>query len=135
MSQFLWQPLGEALGDTLTQLSRLHVVTHGDLHVLPLTLGAPVLLSLYPGLVFYWQQRQSLAPQVQALRGLKLKVHSPEEGVQDLSPIPFVSAEAQLVAQSWGEVDEVLSRPAARRYRRCTWPATGCCRKAGRTPA
>jgi tetratricopeptide (TPR) repeat protein len=112
MSQFLWQPLGEALGDTLTQLSRLHVVTHGDLHVLPLTLGAPVLLSLYPGLVFYWQQRQSLAPQVQALRGLKLKVHSPEEGVQDLSPIPFVSAEAQLVAQSWGEVDEVLSRPA-----------------------
>jgi hypothetical protein len=112
LSKSLWQPLSQELGSTLTDLSRLHVVTHGELHLLPLTLGAPVPVSLYPGLIFYWQQRQqrqseSDQPEMQALKGLTLKVHSPE-GLVHLPPIPFVHAESQLVAQSWSEVDEVL---------------------------
>ena len=109
MQQFLWIPLCETLGSAIAGLGRLHVVTQGNLHSLPLSLEAPVSLSLYPGLIFYWKQRQSQPAAVHPLDGLKIKVYSPPDGSIEPGPIPFVQAEELLVEQSWTHVDHDLN--------------------------
>jgi hypothetical protein len=88
------------------------VVTHGELHVLPLSLGAPEGLRIYqyPGLVFYWLQhiavqRPPIPPEARS--ALALQVHSPAPG-SDPPPIPFVHAEAQIVQSLWEPVHSPL---------------------------
>ncbi len=55
MSEFVWQPLEEALAG----IDQVVCVTQGRLHLLPLDLGAPkgVRLRHYPGLVYYGYRR------------------------------------------------------------------------------
>ena len=103
----------------LAGLRQLHVVSHGDLHGLPLALGAPegLTVSLYPGLVYYWLQRQRGALVWPATRQLLYQFYSPEDdlsGTADsahaLAPIPHVETEAALVGSCWAERDELLRR-------------------------
>ncbi len=78
----LWVALqGEGEADLLAGLRHLHVVSHGDLHGLPLALGAPedLTVSLYPGLVYYWLQRQRGALVWPATRQLLYQFYSPED--------------------------------------------------------
>ena len=101
-AQALWAPLAPRLGN----LHTLHVVTHGELHIVPAALDAPagLVVRQYPGLVYFWQQH--LAPQRAPPHGgqaLALQVHSPAPG-EDPPPIPFVHAEAQLTQALWHPV-------------------------------
>lgn len=109
----LWDPLAPHLGG----IRRLHVVTHGSFHLLPLTCIAPAGLAVcaYPGLVTYHRlwHRQAMAVDSTAAGGrLGMAVHAAHD-VPGLSPIPFVMAEAQIVRALWpGEVhaDPQLAR-------------------------
>lgn len=108
IGQALWAPLAQHLQG----LSTLHVVTHGELHILPLGQDAPDGLQVhqYPGLVFYWLQHKagsSPAPGLAHVPDLALQVHSPEPG-EAHPPIPFVHAEARLVESLWRPVHTLL---------------------------
>ncbi|MBK6803322.1 MAG: CHAT domain-containing protein [Novosphingobium sp.] len=109
LQECLWQPLQALLPPSLL---RLHLVSHGALHVLPLALGSDRPVLLYPGLIFFWQCRQGAWARAS---GLALHVHSPKKDPQDprFEPIPFVHAEAELVSRVWGRPDELLDDGAA----------------------
>jgi hypothetical protein len=98
MQEALWRPLREALPG----LRRLHLASHGDFHRLPYGLSCPAdwQLSTYPGLVYYYLLRHLLppAPFDPAQATLGLRVHDAAEGSR---PIPWVNAEADLVARLW----------------------------------
>jgi tetratricopeptide (TPR) repeat protein len=117
----LWAALqgSEGQADLLAGLHQLYVVSHGELHGLPLALGAPegLTVSLYPGLVYYWLQRQRGALAWPAIRQLRYQFYSPEEApssavsanpTEALAPIPHVYTEAVLVGSCWAERDELL---------------------------
>ena len=99
-----WSPLAPHLQG----LHTLHVVTHGELHMLPLAHEGPggIHLYQYPGLVFYWLQHNASEPYT-ADAGLGLQVHSPAQG-EVPPPIPFVHAEAQLARSLWSPVHTPL---------------------------
>jgi hypothetical protein len=99
-----WSPLAPHLQG----LHTLHVVTHGELHMLPLAHESPggIHLYQYPGLVFYWLQHNASEPHT-ADAGLGLQVHSPAQG-EVPPPIPFVHAEAQLARSLWSPVHTPL---------------------------
>jgi hypothetical protein len=102
LAQALWVPLREHLQGVRV----LHVVTHGEFHVLPLQALAPEGLEVrsYPGAVFYWLQhlakQRALDPPEPAIA---VQVHSPEPGASP-PPIPFVDAEAGVLAALWPQV-------------------------------
>ena len=111
----LWTPLAPHLQGIHT----LHVVTHGELHLLALQDGAPTGLEVchHPGLVFYWLQRRRAAaaepatPPTAALDDgadatLALQAYSPADG-EDLPPIPFVHAEAHALQALWQQVQPI----------------------------
>jgi hypothetical protein len=85
----------------LEGIQTLHVVTHGELHLLPLSTEGmnDIQVRHYPGLVFYWLQsrwdRRLCNP-----HSLAMQVYSPDHGDMP-SPIPFVKAEARLVSSLW----------------------------------
>jgi tetratricopeptide (TPR) repeat protein len=114
LAQSLWTPLAPHLQGIHT----LHVVTHGELHLLGLQDGAPagVQVCHYPGLVFYWLQRRrggaDTSPTDATDRAVALQAHSPAEG-DELPPIPFVHAEAQALQGLWERVQTPveLDRP------------------------
>jgi hypothetical protein len=106
LDRALWTPLREHLQGVRV----LHVVTHGDLHVLPLQALAPqgIEVRQYPGLVFYWLQH--LAPQRAVDTpepAVAVQVHSPEQGSRP-PPIPFVDAEAGVLGSMWSQVHTPL---------------------------
>jgi hypothetical protein len=109
----LWEPLTPHL----TGLSRLHLVTHGTWHLLPLELGAPTGLRLatYPGFIYYHRVRHQgvqpaatspvespaaapFAPSQSTVLGLAVDA---AEDNPALEPIPFVHAEAELITALW----------------------------------
>ncbi len=109
----LWTPLAEQLDG----LTRLHLVTHGHWHLLPVELGAPPTLELthYPGFIYYHRLRHQgavpgmakgpetgspsdLAPDETTPLGLT--VHAAED-TPGLEAIPFVRAEADLISALW----------------------------------
>lgn len=96
----LWTPLLPFLRN----VQALHVVTHGDLHVLPLDPEGmhDIDVRQYPGLVFYWLQHQRNLPGSNA-SSLAVQVYSPGQG-ETSPPIPFVYAEAQVVSGLWQPV-------------------------------
>lgn len=120
LGQALWTPLAPHLRGIHT----LHVVTHGELHLLALQDDTPAGLQVchYPGLVFYWLQRRRAAAaepatpptapsDVGAQPAMALQAHSPADG-EDLPPIPFVHAEARALQALWQQVQPIeLDRP------------------------
>ena len=100
-------------------VQHLHVVSHGSLHNLPLSLGAPSSLrvSQYPGLVYYWTVHGANAGAivVDKERPLFAEVCAASdpagEGLlQGLKPIPHVLTEENLVATCWGKVDRLFNQ-------------------------
>lgn len=120
MRERLWEVLQGQNGqaDLLKGIEHLHIVSHGELHNLPLALGAPegLGISQYPGLVYYWmvhnrKDQQTLT--LNALDRLRMQVYSPEVDLAkgettSLSPIPHVQTEAELVGSCWAKRDELL---------------------------
>jgi hypothetical protein len=110
----IWAPLAAHLGS----LQRLHVVTHGSFHVLPLHCGAPDGLELctYPGFIYYHrlrhQETQSSVPP-STVGALGVAVHAADD-TPGLNAIPLVHAEARIVRALWPGVvhtDPDLAQP------------------------
>jgi tetratricopeptide (TPR) repeat protein len=118
IGRLLWTPLGKHLQGIQT----LNVVTHSELHLIPLHEQVPAGLRVhhFPGLVFYRLQkcRNEVAssttkvsaageqPEVRVLT-LALHTHSPEPG-EALPPIPFVDAEAQALQHLWSRTEPLV---------------------------
>ncbi|MDC1286798.1 CHAT domain-containing protein, partial [Gammaproteobacteria bacterium] len=104
LSQGLWTPLL----DHLQGMTRLHVVTHGSWHLLPVELGAPdhLLLSHYPGFIYYHRlmhQQNNIEIESKGADQsvpLGLSTHAAEDD-PSLESIPFVRAEAGLIESLW----------------------------------
>ncbi len=118
MNRHFWQPLAPALSGIRT----VHLVSHGDFHVLPYAAGGPPDLTVYtyPGLLFYYQHRH-LAPRSSDSLALypsttaPLGLHGYDAADHpDLSAIPLVGAETRLIAALWPEaVRTPLTLPPA----------------------
>jgi tetratricopeptide (TPR) repeat protein len=115
IDEYLWQPLSEHLKD----INHLHIVTHGDLHIIPYELSAPkgITINSYPGLVFYHQlrhmkkpnlQTHKMTPSIEAPIGIHVydaKDHEFKDAEDQpyKKPIPFVEVEKNIVQAIWGK--------------------------------
>lgn len=94
-----WQSV-EAIPD----IQCLHLITQGELHILPYELGCPTHLQLYtyPGLLFYYQIHHYAPHTVSSFgnKTLGMKVYNPLQS-SFASPIPLVEAEKSLIKQVW----------------------------------
>ena len=97
MQDALWTPLAESLHG----LKRLNVVTHGDLHAIPVSLGCPVECATWPGLVFYHLHKTQPAPSEEDKHIGIVAYSATETGHASHAPIPFVDAESVMVQTLW----------------------------------
>ena len=93
----------------LTEIKTVHVVTHGDFHVLPFSAAADPnrwRAFTYPGLIFYQHQHyqrqtsQGLAEKPTSATPLVVQSYSAMDHPA-YPPIPMVDAEAELVTALW----------------------------------
>jgi tetratricopeptide (TPR) repeat protein len=98
MRDGLWTSLVEHLPD----VTGWHIATHQELHQLPVHLGldAEHSCNVYPGLVFFWLNRNANRPATSPKQRFLVHV-DPATGSR--SPIPFVEVEAKLLQLIWGE--------------------------------
>lgn len=108
-----WQAenLWNSIAPSLHGIQRVHCMTHGALHLLPLEAGAPqgIHIARYPGLVFFAERRgifverqpQQITPEV----ALSLDVNAAKD---TLKPIPMVDAEAAALHALHAEHGEVV---------------------------
>jgi len=94
--------------DALENVQTFHLVTQGNLHILPYDLGCPTHINLYtyPGLLFYYQTRHtlsSISPIKNKILGVKVY------DAIDSFPIPLVNAEKALLEQLWVHTLQTLS--------------------------
>lgn len=97
MQEALWAPLTESLQG----LRRLNVVTHGDLHAIPVSLGCPVECTTWPGLVFYHLHKTQPPPSNEEKNIGILGYSATAPGHTSHAPIPFVDAESAMVQALW----------------------------------
>lgn len=104
MREALWLPLAECVQG----INRLNLITHGELHALPVHLECPVKQSFnWPGLVFYHLHKEVQPPPgssdtervgILAYAASDLK----DEALrQRYRPIPLVAAEAAMIEALW----------------------------------
>ena len=101
MNNLMQEALWASLAESLQGLNRLNVVTHGDLHAIPVSLGCPVECTTWPGLVFYHLHKTQPAPSDEDKRIGILGYSATATGHTSHAPIPFVDAESAMVQALW----------------------------------
>jgi tetratricopeptide (TPR) repeat protein len=115
MEQLMREALWEALAPSIQGLSRLHLITHGDLHAVPVSVGYPVEeFFAWPGLIFYHLHKEaqpsSASPAAERVGILTYSADdlADETLKERYAPIPLVQAEGAMIQALWRQADNPL---------------------------